>query len=224
LGKCSADIDYSRVLSHLRIHHSGRIAGGEFNDERFPAPQDVIAAVQNILPPTLQYDINDRTELTAELSEPIVGYQGVIAIKDAEATTTITLEQGMRLPNGTPSTFQGIRGAWYPERAFNQDTQQFEIITDGQGTPVNPYCQFVPLATIAIVDQRLAEDALATNCLTAIIQRNPATNQPTMLTIFPGQNAPAFPEYINAANWKKDTLHDPATNAFWETHAFTKIT
>ncbi|HSE61236.1 MAG TPA: hypothetical protein VLA88_02990 [Candidatus Saccharimonadales bacterium] len=211
-------IDFSRVTDHLRIHTDGEVAGSQFNGELFPQPEAVVDFVKGALPERLHYDQHGRAELTLT-TDDVVGYSGVKPISELEAAG-LPVERGMRMPGGEPGEVEGIKGAWFPEMARNPETGRFEVAIDSEGSVKNPHGKFEPEANIVHVDKDDMASALATEKMTVILQKNPESEQPTALTIFPGENAPAFPAKIQSATYQADTLQTGPEAKYWAEHAF----
>lgn len=218
----SDSIDFSRAMDHLRIHTDGQVAGSQFNGELFATPEAVAESVQAVLPETLNYDQYDRVELTITADDSIIGYSGVRPRAELEDTAGVRIERGMRTPGGETAEVGGIKGAWFPEMTRNPETGAFEVALDTDGNVKNPHGKFEPEAWIAHVDETTLPQTLATNKATVIIQRNPESDQPTVLTVFPGENAPAFPAKIESEAFQADTLEGGPEAAYWSERAFIK--
>ena len=216
----SDSIDFSRAVSHLGIHTGGRVAGSQFNGELFPTPDDVVEAVKAALPESLSYDQFGRAELTIAEEGIVLGYSGVKPLAELEGVSGIRVEQAMRTPGGEAAEVEGIRGAWFPEMARNPETGEFEVVLGEGGIVKNPHGKFEPEAWIAQVDEDALLEAHATDKVTVIIQENTQTGLPTVLTIFPGDNAPAFPARIESEAFRADTLKNSPEAAYWGEHVF----
>jgi len=214
------DIDFSSVIEHLRIHTEGSVAGSQFNGKEFPTPEDIISSVASALPEQLQYDQHGRAELTLTAEGVVVGYSGVKPLGELDGIVGVRIEQGVRTPGGEPGEAEGIKGAWFPEMVRNPQTGRFEIATNPDGSVKNPHGKFEPEASIAHVDEAVCREALATDKATVIIQKNPESGAPTVLTIFPGENAPAFPTKIESEGLQVDTLQGGPEAEYWAEHAF----
>ena len=213
-------IDFSRVVDHLSIHTEGTVAGSQFNGDIFTAPEVVIEKTATALPASLHYDQHGRAELTLGFEGTAVGYTGVKLVSELEGLAGVQIVRGMRMPGGEPAEVEGITGAWYPETSRNPATGKFEVVTAPDGSIKNPQGKFEPEALIAHVAQGAESEALATDKITVIVQKNPETNTPTVLTIFPGENAPAFPAKIESEAFQANTLQSGPEAAYWAEHAF----
>jgi hypothetical protein len=213
-------IDFSRVVDHLGIHTDGAIAGSQFNGEVFATPEDVIDKVKAALPESLQYDQYGRAELTLTAEGSVIGYSGVKTIRELESIGGVHIERAMRMPGGEAAEVEGVKGAWFPEMALNPKTGKLEIATDSEGMAKNQYGKFEPEALIAHVEEPALLQALATDKFTVILQKDPENEQPTALTIFPGENAPAFPAKIETDTQQTDTLQGGPEAVYWAQHAF----
>jgi hypothetical protein len=216
-------IDYSRVMSHLAIHTSGEVAGSQFNGDVFATPVAIVECVQATLPETLNYDQHGRAELTITVNGSTVGYSGVKPLAELRSVGGVQVERGMRTPGGERAEFDGIQGAWFPEMTRNPETGRFEVALDENNEVKNPHGKFEPEAWIASVDEATLSRILATDKLTVILQKNPENELPTALTIFPGENAPAFPAKIQSNSFQLDTLKGGSEAAYWSEHAFIQI-
>ncbi len=215
-------IDFSRVVSHLAIHTEGQVAGSQFNGEIFASPDDVVDRVKAVLPENLHYDQHGRAELILSVEDTIVGYSGVKPVNELEGLDGVHIERSMRTPGGEVAEVEGIKGAWFPEMARHPETGRFEVATNTDGSVKNPHGKFEPEALIAHVVAGALPEALATDKVTVILQKNPQNDTPTVLTIFPGENAPAFPARIESEAFQADTLQDGPEAAYWAEHAFIK--
>lgn len=217
------DIHFDRVLQHLKIHQDGEVAGSQFNGEVFKSGEEVIAKIQELLPDTLEYDQFGRAELTITLeglNQPI-GWSGVKSLSELKsAYPDVAIENRPRIPGGEAAVVDEIEGAWYPESSYNPATGKVEIVLDEVGAMKNPHGKFEPNAQIATVDPDNFERSMQTNKLTLIIQKDRDTEKPTLLTIFPGENAPAFPAKINAGGYQVSSLGDTNESRYWKEHAF----
>lgn len=217
-------IDFSGALDHIGIHTEGAVAGSQFNGELFDSPSGVADMVTDALPETLHYDQHGRVELTLTIEDKdkVVGYSGVQSLDKLEGAEGVRIERAMRMPGGESAEVDGIKGAWYPEMTRNPNTGKFEIALNPDGSVKNSQGKFEPEALIATVEQQEATEALATDQLTVIVQRNPENDLPTVLTIFPGENAPAYPTKIQSEAFQVDTLKDGPEAAYWADHTFVK--
>jgi hypothetical protein len=213
-------IDFSGALDHLSIHTEGTVAGSQFNGELFASPQDVVDRVTSVLPEELHYDQHGRAELTITTEGTVLGYSGVKPLHELEQLDGVNVVQGVRTPGGEPAEVDSIKGAWFPEMVRSPETGRFEVATNPDGSVKNPHGKFEPEALIAHVEEGALPQALATDKLTAIVQKNPETGVPTVLTVFPGENAPAFPAKIESEAFQVDTLQGGPEAAYWGNHAF----
>lgn len=213
-------IDFSRVVSHLAIHTEGTVAGSQFNGEAFATPEDIVTRVQAALPESLHYDQYGRAELTLTAEGITVGYSGVKPVSELEGLDGVHIERAVRMPGGEAAEVEDIKGAWFPEMARNPDTGGFEVATNADGSVKNSHGKFEPEALIAHVEQDTLPQVLATDKVTIILQKNPEDELPTALTIFPGENAPAFPAKIESEAFQADTLQGGPEAAYWAEHAF----
>lgn len=210
----TTDLDFETALSHLTIHHSGDVAGSQFNPEVLESPQAVRDLLLSVLPDKLQYDEHNRAELTLEVDHPDplpLGFAGVKSLSELQEIPSIVIERKMREPGGTPSHERDsrgnvVRGAWYPER-------------DSEGKVVNPHDRFVPEANIATVSKEQFRQISATNQVTIIIERDTKSGRPTVKTVFPGQNAPPFPVKFD----ENDNFLSGPSQDFWGDLAFIQI-
>lgn len=212
-------IDFGVASQHLNIHHEGKTAGSQFNGKIFENQADVETLIKKLLPDELHYDQYGRAEVTLEVSgmPESLGWSGVKSIEEIkESSPDATIESKLRMSGGTEAAEDGIEGAWYPETGRNSQTGQFEILKNENGEIKNPRGKFEPKANIVSLPSKSAE----TNKITVIVQKDKATGKPTVVTIFPGENAPAFPAKINAEGYKASTLGDTQETKFWKEHAF----
>lgn len=213
-------LDFSAAIDHLSIHTDGEIAGSQFDGERFAGPDDIIAMVTSSLPDTLQYDQHDMVEITIQTEGVMVGFTGVKSIEELHSMEGVTIELGMRIPGGEIGEVDGVKGAWYPEVARDAETGKFEVVKNPDGSIKNPHGKFEPEAYIAKVEGAELSRVLATDKVTAIIRKNPDTGAPTLLTVYPGEIAPAFPAKIASEHFQLDTLHGGQEAGYWSEHAF----
>jgi hypothetical protein len=216
----SITIDFSQVTDHLAVHTDGQAAGSQFNGELFTTPNDVVESVKAALPGSLQYDQFGRVELTIAAEGSVVGYSGVKPLAELEGVNGVHLGRAMRTPGGEAAEVGGIKGAWFPEMTRNPQTGKFEVVLGRDGSIKNPHGKFEPEAWIAQVDEGALPQALATDKVTVILQKNPENELPVALTIFPGENAPAFPAKIESEAFQADTLQGGPEAAYWAEHAF----
>lgn len=219
----NGNIDFSGVMSHISIHTGGEDAGSQFNGEKFDSTESVIEAVRGLLPESLQYDQHGRAELTILIEGESVGFTGVKSLQELEGFEGVSIEHGMRIPGGEPAEVDGVKGAWYPEAVRDPETGRFETATNTDGSVKNPHGKFEPDALIATTTEDAIQGVSSTDKITVIIQKNPETAVPTVLTIFPGENAPAFPAKIQSEAYQFDTLQGGPEAAYWREHAFVKV-
>lgn len=222
-------IDWSRVLEHLSIHMDGEVAGSQFDGELFKSPKEVVDLINAALPDEMSYDQYNCAAITAEVSQKDdrlpIGWSGV---KSKEEISNIypdaIIEKAIRMPGGFEDTVDGIEGAWYPERKFNKQTGQTEIILDDDGKPANPRAKFEPKANIARVGLDKFKEVAATPKITVIIVKGRGEGKPMVVTAYPGEYAPAFPAMIDTKNFKsKDSLAaDSPESKYWQEHVFIK--
>lgn len=223
-GFLKNEIDFSSSLDHLKIHHSGEVAGSQINGEIFSGPDDVREMLLAILPDNLNFDQFNRCELTLEIAHEEkgpIGWSGVKTIGELKNIfPDVLIEQKMRMPGGLEGEIDGVEGAWFPETARNEKGS-FEVVKDNAGNIKNPKAKFEPLANIATVSKERFQDASKTDKLTIILQKDKKTGKPTVLTIFPGENAPPFPAKIDTSDYKADNLNGPESE-FWKERVFIK--
>ncbi|RMD59695.1 hypothetical protein D6821_00630 [Candidatus Parcubacteria bacterium] len=222
------DLDFSSVIDHVRIHQGGsKVAGSQFNSEIIKTPQQLVDSIKELLPPQMHYDQFNRAEITLEVavegqdrSQQFIGWSGVFSIEDIQKRfPNIQIEKKVRMPGGTPGELEGVKGAWYPEMGKNPETGQFEVLKDENGNIKNPKWKFEPEANIVTVSEEEFKEGAGTNLITVIIAKSPA-GKPTVLTVFPGDNAPPFPAKIEA--FGVDTLKEERVKGFWDKHVFVK--
>lgn len=220
------EMDFGASLDHLKIHYGGEVAGSQFNSEIFTGPDDMKALILNLLPDNINYDQFGRAELTLKIQNPEnkhMGWSGVQSIESLKENFPQTeIKKEIRTPGGEPAEVDGITGAWYPETTRNPQTGQFEIAKNDDGSIKNPHGKFEPMANVAAVAD--FNEAAKTDKITLIIQKDRNSGKPTVLTIFPGENAPAFPAKIDSESYKADSLKDPKSNEFWSNHVFVRKT
>src|SRR3989344_5644598 len=219
-----ADIDFTAAIDHLKIHHDGEVAGSQFNGEVFASPQEVQALIESSLPAIMNYDQFNRAEITITKkdSSPI-GYTGVKSIEEIKTLyPEADIKQEVRIPGGEPGVEDGVEGAWYPETDKNPETGRFEVVKDEAGNVKNPKGKFEPNVNIATVDAETFKKVAGTSEITVIIQKDRKTEKPVVLTIFPGENAPALPVKISTEDFKLNTLSNAKEEAFWKKTAFIK--
>ena len=144
-------------------------------------------------------------------------------MQELEGFEGVSIEHGMRIPGGEPAEVDGVKGAWYPEAVRDPETGRFETATNTDGSVKNPHGKFEPDALIATTTEDAIQGVSSTDKITVIIQKNPETAAPTVLTIFPGENAPAFPAKIQSEAYQVDTLQGGPEAAYWREHAFVKV-
>lgn len=219
-----ADIDFGAALDHLNIHHGGEVAGSQFNGEIFQNSEDVRSLLEKILPDTLNYDQFGRAELTLDVKhegEQPLGYTGVKSIEELQTLfPDAVVEQKARIAGGAEGEEDGVRGSWYPEMEKDPATGRFVVAKNPDGSVKNPNGKFESLANIATVSSDKFREVSKTDKVTVIIQKGRDTAKPTVLTIFPGENAPAFPAKINSESYKASTLGDTKETNFWNEHVF----
>jgi hypothetical protein len=215
------DINFGSSLEHLKIHQGGDVAGSQFNGELIKDSDDLKFLLKKLLPPTLHYDQFGRAELTLNVDsiEP-VGYSGVKSLEEIRETFPDTkIEQRVRIPGGTEDIVDGMEGAWYPETV--RTNNGLEVAKTPEGEIKNQKAKFEPKANIVRIPKDKFQTVAKTNKFTAIIQK--IDNKPTVLTIFPGENAPAYPARINTESYKADSTGDSKETKFWNDHAFIEL-
>lgn len=212
-------IDFTRASEHLAIHTDGEVAGSLFNGELFPDADTIIGKVRASLPESLQYDQHGRAELTITTEGEVVGYSGVKPKAELGHVDGVRIEKAMRTPGGEPAEVEGVTGAWFPEMARKPEGG-FGVVTNPDGSVKNPHGKFEPEAWIAHVSEGGMKQASATDKMTVILQKDPESQLPVALTIFPGENAPAFPTKIESETFQVDTLQGGPEAAYWDEHAF----
>lgn len=219
------EIDFGSSLEHLRIHHEGEVAGSQFNGELFKEPEDVEKLLRNLLPEELSYDQFDRAEITLDVSyegEKPIGWSGVKNMEEVkEKFPEAEIKKEMRFGGGEMATEEGVEGMWYPEME-RDETGKFVVAKDKEGNIKNPKGKFEPHANIAYIPKSKFEEISQTEKITVVIQKDKENEKPMVLTVFPGDNAPAFPAKINAENFKLDTLKDTKEEKYWENNVFIK--
>jgi len=219
------DIDFG-AASHIAIHQEGVIAGSQFNSDLFASPDTLVDFLKNQLPQELEYDQFGRCEITLDLesgeNKP-VGWSGVKSIEEIQSLDPdISISKEIRMPGGVLGEEQGIQGAWYPEMERNTEGR-FVVALDKDGQVKNEKAKFEPLANVATVPADSVDSLLRTNKMTLIIQKDRQTEKPKVLTIFPGENAPAFPAKIDTESYKSNSLESGSLESkFWENHVFLK--
>ena len=220
------DIDFGASLEHLKIHHDGEVAGSQFNNELFKNPQEVEILIKELLPKTLKYDQHGRAELTLDIShnkEKLIGWTGVKSVEEVrQMFPDAKFEKKQRNSGGTEAVEDGIKGAWYPEMTRDPETNEFVVAKDAEGNIKNPKYKFEPDANIASVSREKFQEASKTDKLTVIIQKDGKTEKPVVLTVYPGECAPAFPAKINSELDIPNTIGDSKETKFWSEHAFIK--
>lgn len=218
-------IDFGSSLDHLKIHHDGEVAGSQFNGGLFDDPRAVQEFIISHLPEELQYDQHNRAEITLDVEVPStepIGYSGVMPLDEIQKRfPEAKVAKEMRMPGGIEETEDGIEGAWYPEMAFDPEEGKMKVVMEDD-QPKNTKGKFEPKANIVTVPAEKFKDVSAINKLTLIIQKDRNTGSPVILTMFPGENAPAFPAIINSEDYKSDTTKNPSQTEFWNNNAFIK--
>ena len=220
------DIDFGASLEHLKIHHGGEVAGSQFNNELFKNPKEVEILIKELLPKTLKYDQHGRAELTLDIShnkEKSIGWTGVKSIEEVrQMFPDAKFEKKQRNSGGIEAVEDGVKGAWYPEAAMDPKTKEYVAVLDAEGNIKNPKYKFEPDANIASVSREKFQEASKTDKLTVIIQKDGKTEKPVVLTVYPGECAPAFPAKINSELDIPNTIGDSKETKFWSEHAFIK--
>jgi serine/threonine protein phosphatase PrpC/tRNA A-37 threonylcarbamoyl transferase component Bud32 len=218
-----SDIDFAKSSQHLTIHHGGEVAGGQFNSERFANPSDVVELVTRSLPDKIHYDQFGRAEITLKIASPDgkpLGYSGVLSAAELAARIPgAKIETAARTPGGVPGELNGMKGTWYPEMVKDA-SGKFVVDRDAEGAVKNPKFKFEPDARIATVPAEALKRGLETDKVTVVIQKD-AAGKPTVVTMFPGENAPAFPAHIEKYG-VKTTHAESAESKFWSDHVFLK--
>ena len=206
----SSQIDFLSAIQHVKIHTGGEVAGSQFKG--FASPEEVARLVQSALPHTLHYDNFGRAELTLQLDRD-VGFTGVVERSALEASHPgVSIKSIQRTPGGTSEVVEGVRGAWFPETELDA-SGKFVVKTNADGQPANPKFKFEPDALIAE-----GVPAESTKLLTVIIQKN-REGKPQVVTMFPGENAPAFPTVME--RWGINTAKpDTIERRYWDSHVF----
>lgn len=216
------DIDFKNALEHLNIHHGGEIAGSVFNAEVVKDPEAVKKMIINLLPEKLNYDQFGRAEITLEvggIKKPL-GFSGISSIEDIQKKFPgVEIKKEIRMPGGEASNEGGIDGAWYPETTRDENGK-FVPAKDAEGNIKNPKGKFEPESNIAYVSNLEMESTMATRKMTIILSKEKESGKPSVLTIFPGENAPAFPAKIDTENYKANTLDSTNESEFWKKHVF----
>jgi cold shock CspA family protein len=208
------DIDFGSALEHIKIHQEGEVAGSQFNGEVIQGSDDLKYLLKKALPSTLKYDQFGRAELTLELTtDKPLGYSGVKSLDEVrEEFPDAQFEQKVRTPGGEEDVVDGVEGAWYPETDRDRN-----VIMEGDKVK-NPKARFEPKANIARVPKDKFQEVSKTDKVTVIIQK--IQDKPTVLTMFPGENAPAYPAKIDTEGYKADSTGDTKETKFWNQHAF----
>lgn len=221
------DIDFSSALEHLKIHHDGDVAGSQFNSEVLPSSEQVEAMIKKLLPDVLTYDQYGRAELVLDVShegDTPLGWSGVKSVEEIKRNfPDAVIEKKLRMPGGVEAVEDGIEGAWYPEMDRNPETGQYEVVKDESGEVKNPKGKFEPKANIATVDAEKFREVAKTDKITVIIEKDKETGKPTVLTVYPGDNAPMFPVKFDTEDFKLDTLKDSNEERYWDEHAFIQV-
>ena len=216
-------IDFTASLQHLNIHHEGKTAGSQFNGRVFENSSDVQGLINKLLPDELHYDQFGRAEITLDVSgaPESLGWTGIKRIEEIKKSfPDAVIESRPRIDGGIEAEEDDVSGAWYPEMARDPKSGRFEVLKDENGEVKNLKGKFEPNANIVSLPSKSAE----TNKITVIMQKDKSTGKPTVLTIFPGENAPAFPAKINSESYKASTLGNTQETRFWKDHAFIQQT
>lgn len=221
------EIDFNDSLEHLKIHHEGKIAGSLFNNEIIKNPKDVEILIKKLLPDKLNYDQFKTAEITLDISHALntpLGWSGVKSLKEIqELFPEAKIEKTMRMPGGESAIEDNVKGAWYPQTGKNETTGKMEVLKDVDGNIKNPKGKFEPEANIATVKEDDFKNIAKTNLITIIIRKDKNTSKPSVITIYPGDNAPMFPAKINSENYKLNTLKEGQSSDYWDEHAFIQI-
>ncbi len=220
------DIDFGASLQHLKVHHGGDVAGSVFNGDVVKSPDEIRDLLKAVLPENLSYDQHGRAEITVGIARADgkpVGWSGVRSLEGIQDQFPgAIVEKKMRFPGGELATENGIEGAWYPETARDA-SGKFSVALDENGAVKNPHGKFEPLGNLILVPEGEFKRASATDKVTLILQKDKASGRPTVLTIFPGENAPAFPAIINSESYKADSTVGSMEARHWDTHGFIKV-
>ncbi len=211
-------VDFQTALAHIKIHTEGEAGGSQFDSQKFRKPEDVVSFIQKSLPEKIDLDRFGRAEITLECAEK-VGWTGIISLPDLQQNypgNSSHVEQKVRIPGGIATVENNLSGAWYPEMGKDPMTGKFGTLLDKTGNVKNPRGKFEPEANIAQV-----KTLPQTNKITVIISKNPKDNTVSMLTLFPGDNAPAFPAIVPTFNIDT-TAPDSLESQYWKNHAFVK--
>jgi hypothetical protein len=199
------------------------VAGSQFNGEVVQGSDDLRYLLKKSLPATLQFDQFNRAEITLDFKmEQPLGWSGVKSIEEVRTSfPDAQFEKTARIPGGEEAVEEGIEGAWYPETARTSDGG-FEVVKDEEGKIKNPHAKFEPKANIVNIPKDRFRDICKTEKITLIIQKDNQSNRPVVLTIFPGDNAPAYPAKISTESYKATSLGDTKEMKFWSKYAFIK--
>lgn len=203
---------------HVNIHSDGEIAGSQFSGDAFSDPDELIGFMGAILPDTISYDQSGRAELTLDIKNPNnlpIGYTGVKSMDELSQTEGVTLIKSMRTPGGDPDVVDGVQGAWYPETSRDPESGRYIEVKNPDGSLKNPHAKFEQEVTIAKVTN---PTAMETSKVTLVIQKD-QEGVPGLLTIFPGENAPAIPALVDTEAYKANTLNGFGSE-YWANHAF----
>ena len=223
------EINFGSAMEHLKIHHGGEVAGSQFNSKIFKESADVEKKIKEALPDELNYDQYGRAELTINIGGgERVGWSGVVDLKEFQKIApNVRVEKRSRNPGGIEGEENGIKGAWYPEMTKDAESGRFVVAKDAAGNIQNLKGKFEPFANIATIvkeENPNFDNLMKTSKMTVIIQKDKQSGQPTVLTVFPGDNAPPVPAKINSETFKMDTLGEETQETkFWSNHAFIEL-
>jgi len=217
-----SEIDIENCIGHLRIHREGEIAGSQFNSEVLATPEDIISFVQSNLPDEVPFDEFGRSEITLETSKEI-GWTGISASENIDQDN---LSVEPRMPGGVEGEHNGVKGTWYPEGKWNPATKTFEVLKNEDGSIMNEKGKFEPFSQIGYVGS-----LPKTNKITIILERDRNSGKVVARTIFPGDNAPAFPTVIQGTNeetgeietYVDTTGENSLETKYWKENAFLRV-
>ena len=214
-------IQWESSMSHLKIHHGNEVPGSQFNGEVFENPEAVKEFLIENLDQNIEYDQHGRVELTLNLKTPDnkpVGWTGVASVNKLKAMGAEVVKEN-RMKGGVKGKLDNEEGMWFPEMKFDSNLKKMVEIEGGKKE-----AKFEPKANIAYVSGEQFRKMGATQKLTLIIQKDNKTGLPNVLTIFPGDNAPAYPAKVDTDSFKANTLkRDSNERKFWNEHAFLKV-
>lgn len=218
-----SDIDFAWSMDHINIHINWQVAWSQFNWKVFKDSKELRNFVSNLLPDSIQYDQFDRAEITFDIESDVpIGWTGIKSIDNIQKSyPKAIIQKEIRIPWWQESVLNGIKWVRYPEMIRNPETWKFEVALDQKWNIKNLYWKFEPQANIVRIDSDDFYKLAATNKLTIIIEKNKSTQKPQILTVFPGENAPAFPAKIDTENYKSDTLQGKESD-FWEKYVLIK--